>query len=184
MALSSLNTNWIRGSYEADRDFLLKVAENDPLRLGTDLSGLSPHWDTKDSIALGYGLDLLTNPADRLRTYLAAIGITLTAEAESVITSAKGTRDTLRGLVAQRAVATDPAVQASLDTQIATQKSELQTQAASLASQGIQLQNEAQATDLLWDSSSQSPSTLTPALLHSAWPLPSMSLMAASSMET
>ncbi len=31
MALSSLNTNWIGGSYEADRDFLLKVAENNPL---------------------------------------------------------------------------------------------------------------------------------------------------------
>ena len=39
MALSSLNTNWIKGSYAADRDFLLKVAENDPLRLGDALHG-------------------------------------------------------------------------------------------------------------------------------------------------
>jgi hypothetical protein len=149
MALSSLNTNWIEGSYEADRDFLLKVAENNPLRLGTDLSGLRPHWDTQDSIAVGYGLDLLTNSTDILRKYLKEIGITLTTEAEAVITSARGTRGTLRGLKAQREVATDPAVQASLDTQIAAEESELQTQAASLAGQGIQLRDEAQATDLL-----------------------------------
>jgi hypothetical protein len=61
MPLTKLhNSAWITGSYVGDRDFLLKVAENNELRRGTDLSGLAPHFDGKVSLALGYGFDLLT----------------------------------------------------------------------------------------------------------------------------
>jgi hypothetical protein len=43
MPISGLHTNWLNGSYEADRDLEIKRSENDPLLQGTDLSGLRPH---------------------------------------------------------------------------------------------------------------------------------------------
>ncbi len=148
MALSGLNTNWLKGSFELDRNYLLKVAENNGLRLGTDLSGLKPHYDGKDSIALGYGLDLLTNDLDKVKIYLSAVGITLTTAALSTIGSAKTTRNTLQGLVSQLAAETDPIKRAALNTQIAGKKTELRNHASSLAVD-VQLRDEAHASDLL-----------------------------------
>ena len=31
MALTNLHTDWILGTYEADRDLSIKISENDPL---------------------------------------------------------------------------------------------------------------------------------------------------------
>ena len=59
MSLSNTSSNWTHGSYEADRNFEIKRAENDPLRAGTDLRGLNPHTDGVNSVAIGYGFDLL-----------------------------------------------------------------------------------------------------------------------------
>jgi hypothetical protein len=60
MALTGLHTDWQQGSYKADRDYRLKVLEDNELRKGTNLKGLRPHLDKiGSSIVIGYGLDLL-----------------------------------------------------------------------------------------------------------------------------
>src|SRR6185436_11163846 len=91
MALN-FHTSWFRSSYQADRNFLLKVAENDPLRrfgegTGGSASGLKPYYD--GSIAIGYGFDLLNNSIAYVRYFLGTVGITLTQQQENQITAAK-----------------------------------------------------------------------------------------------
>jgi hypothetical protein len=56
----TLHTNFQLGTYEADRTNLLERIENLEL-LRDDLSQLRPHVDRKNSIAIGFGLDLLGN---------------------------------------------------------------------------------------------------------------------------
>ncbi|WP_295056148.1 hypothetical protein, partial [Sulfuricurvum sp.] len=60
MALSGTHTNWVYGSYEADRNDQIKISENHPLHDG-DLTKLNVHIDGKDRLALAYGYDLLAN---------------------------------------------------------------------------------------------------------------------------
>ncbi len=70
MALSNLHTNWIKGSYTADRDEEIKNQENAKL-LGGNLAWLNAHADTVgNSIAVGYGYDLKKN-LSTLKTDLA-----------------------------------------------------------------------------------------------------------------
>ncbi len=65
MALITLHTNYLNGSYQNDLRFLLKVAENNALRLHPNEPGnLQPHYDrtaNPPSIAIGYGYDLVKN---------------------------------------------------------------------------------------------------------------------------
>jgi hypothetical protein len=42
MPLTGLHTDWQKGSYSNDRNFIIKGYENAPLRDGTNLSGLNP----------------------------------------------------------------------------------------------------------------------------------------------
>jgi hypothetical protein len=62
MPLTNLHTNWSLDpnalTYQGERNFLLKVAENDTLR--TTFSPLAAHFDGNNSIAIGYGFDLLS----------------------------------------------------------------------------------------------------------------------------
>ena len=61
MALSNLHTNWINGSYIADRDAEIKKLENPDLANGI-LTKLNAHADkVGNSIAVGYGYDLKKN---------------------------------------------------------------------------------------------------------------------------
>ena len=79
MALTNLHTDWILGTYEADRDLSIKISENDPLRQGNDLTDLKPYYDIKamngGSIAIGYGFDLLVHSNAQINSYLAAAGL-------------------------------------------------------------------------------------------------------------
>ncbi|MEJ6022380.1 beta strand repeat-containing protein [Ramlibacter sp. PS4R-6] len=82
MSLPSFNTNYIKGSYAADLLFFLKVSENNPLRLfgeglGGNSSGLKPHIDSVQSVAIGYGYDLIQNKATAVAD-LQAAGATIT----------------------------------------------------------------------------------------------------------
>lgn len=57
------HSNWLRGSYEDDRNFLVQIAENTPLALNQPDASLGFSLDddndpTASSIAIGYGLDL------------------------------------------------------------------------------------------------------------------------------
>ena len=89
MSLTGLHTNWISfiPSYQSDRDFLLKVAENNQLFSGQS-KGLTPYYEGK-SIAIGYGFDLLANSIDYVVYFLGTIGITLTQAQKDQITAAK-----------------------------------------------------------------------------------------------
>ena len=94
MTISNLHTNWLNGSYEADRDLEIRRSENDPLLQGTDLSGLRPHFDRRGrSIAVGYGLDLLVNNNTTINAYLAAAGLgALSAADGTLLNEARGRR--------------------------------------------------------------------------------------------
>src|SRR2546422_6069336 len=94
MPISELHTNWLNGSYQADRDLEIKRSENDPLLQGTDLSGLRPHFDRRGrSIAVGYGLDLLVNDNTTINAYLAATGLgALSAEDSALLDEARDRR--------------------------------------------------------------------------------------------
>lgn len=83
MALIGLHNNWLKGSYQADRNFILMMGENDKLYKGivrADESwvfGTKPYYD--GSIAIGYGFDLLKNPPAYIAHFLGTVGITVTA---------------------------------------------------------------------------------------------------------
>jgi hypothetical protein len=83
------NTNYGLDSsnptYVGERNFLLKVAENNPLRLNSTSANLSVHIDSMQRLVIGYGYDLFVNranaPAD-----LAGAGIALTpAQAAAIL---------------------------------------------------------------------------------------------------
>jgi len=59
MVLSNLHTNWIYGSYINDRDYEVKVSENDKLRRDK-ITDLNAHV-SGGSIDVGYGYDLFQN---------------------------------------------------------------------------------------------------------------------------
>ena len=47
MSLTTHHNNWLKGSYQNDLDFLLKVAENDKLwRYPTNTEYFKPHKDS------------------------------------------------------------------------------------------------------------------------------------------
>jgi len=53
-------------TYVGERNFLLKVAENNPLRINpTDTNELRFTLDAKDRLVIGYGYDLFANSAPR-----------------------------------------------------------------------------------------------------------------------
>lgn len=81
--LTGLHTTYAQGFYQAERNFGLKVSENNPLRQG-DPSGLIPHQDGKGSIAIGYGYDLLDRgkTVQQIKDDLNAVGVTLTQHDE------------------------------------------------------------------------------------------------------
>ena len=98
MALTGLH---LAGSYKDDRDFGLKVSENNPLRKGEDLSGLRAHLDKKNSLAIGYGFDLLVpvHTNDVISNYLATISSdawsSFTANDELLLDQLRGLRNKL-----------------------------------------------------------------------------------------
>jgi Ca2+-binding RTX toxin-like protein len=80
MSLTTFNTNYLKGSYTDDVTFLLKIAENAPLAMGTNTSGLHPHIDGKQNLAIGYGYDFAANGVDQSIRDLTAAGATITNE--------------------------------------------------------------------------------------------------------
>lgn len=81
MSLSNLKTNFnldlANPTYQGERNFLIKVAENNPLRLyPNDPKNLKPHLDSNDRLAIGYGYDLEKNKTNVVADF-AKIGITL-----------------------------------------------------------------------------------------------------------
>lgn len=70
----TLHTLFRLGTYEADRNDSIKNSENRFLVRG-DLSQLRPHFDEKRSIAIGYGMDLLTNSITTVNDFLDRTGV-------------------------------------------------------------------------------------------------------------
>lgn len=86
--------NWTHDSYQNDRNYYVKRFENEPLAVGVNLSGLQPHQDSGpgngtsigDSIAIGYGLDLLVRDNSEINSILSAAGLaTLSSGDESLL---------------------------------------------------------------------------------------------------
>ncbi len=72
-------------TYGGERNFLLKVAENNPLRLSpTDPARLRITLDTKGRLVIGYGYDLFANQGTAA-SELAAVGVALTPEQKAAI---------------------------------------------------------------------------------------------------
>jgi hypothetical protein len=69
--LTELHTDWAHGTnYQVERDWYLQQRENAGLSNSTDMSGLRPHFDGGNSIAIGYGFDLLVRSDAEIRGYL------------------------------------------------------------------------------------------------------------------
>jgi RTX calcium-binding nonapeptide repeat (4 copies) len=69
--LTGVHTDWEHGTnYEVERDWYLQQLENRGLSSSTDMSGLRPHFDGGNSIAIGYGFDLLVPSDAEIRGYL------------------------------------------------------------------------------------------------------------------
>ncbi len=83
MTLIGLHNDWLKGSYKEDRDFIIRMGENDKLYKGIKLPGESWVFGTKPyndgSIAIGYGFDLLKNRPAYIAHFLGTVGISVTA---------------------------------------------------------------------------------------------------------
>jgi hypothetical protein len=94
MSLKSHHTSFVLDSanptWEGDLLYLLKVAENNPLfRHPSNAELLKIHWDGDNSLAIGYGYDLVANKAQAI-TDLTAVGITLTPAQIDAINALSG----------------------------------------------------------------------------------------------
>lgn len=75
--LTNLHTDFQFGSYLADRTDLLKRKENLALKTSPNNPALlGPHFDGKDSLALGYGFDLLSRSNAQIITFLQSVSLT------------------------------------------------------------------------------------------------------------
>jgi hypothetical protein len=77
--LLTLNTNFQSGTYDGARNALIKKSENDVLANPTSSSvdiqrELWPHFGEKRSLAIGYGLDLLTDSIPTINDLLSRTG--------------------------------------------------------------------------------------------------------------
>lgn len=101
MSLKDHHTNWYHGSFKADLEYMLKVAENNSLRLHpTDPKYLAVGTDSKGRAVIGYGYDLFANKKYSAAD-LTAVGVVLT-EAQKLalgsITATGGIPPELQGL--------------------------------------------------------------------------------------
>jgi hypothetical protein len=72
----TLHTNYTFGSYLADRTEELKLRENPDLKkLTGDPRQLRPHFDGNNSLALGYGFDLLVRDNAEILVRLSSAGL-------------------------------------------------------------------------------------------------------------
>ena len=94
MALTGLHTNWLRGSYNADRDYEIKKSESLNLR---------PYYDiTADSVAIGYGCDLLKgDDVATIKSDLSNIGITLSDNDEQLLNGYRAGTTTLEDVLSK-----------------------------------------------------------------------------------
>lgn len=75
--LTGLHQNWRLGSYESDLFDFIKRWENDPLRLNPNATNIPPTWDGGDSIAIGYGFDLLVRLNQEINNILTQAGMSI-----------------------------------------------------------------------------------------------------------
>ncbi len=103
MPLTGLHTTWTTGSYQTDRDFLLKVAENNALRID-GITNLNAQFDGNNSIAIGYGFDLLVNDDNAIRARFTVLNqqigsnVTLTEADAGQLRIARDIRTQLRAI--------------------------------------------------------------------------------------
>ncbi|WP_322110970.1 calcium-binding protein [Steroidobacter gossypii] len=81
------------GDYEAFRNALIKISENDVLflrELNNNITAddLRAHFDGVNSVAIGYGLDLMVRSNQAINQYLAAAGLPALSAADSATLSA------------------------------------------------------------------------------------------------
>src|SRR5690606_26224676 len=86
------STVWQFGSYENDRDRLLKISEYRPLYLygigqGSDSSALRPKIGSDGHVVIGYGFDLFVNSPTYVITRLQGAGLSFTPEQITTITN-------------------------------------------------------------------------------------------------
>jgi hypothetical protein len=92
------NKDWV--NYEDYRNALIKISEHDTLFLqeiakNVPAEKLKPHFDSKNSIAIGYGLDLLVRKDNaEINEYLAVAGVAkLSGDDEKTIDAARTLRN-------------------------------------------------------------------------------------------
>src|SRR5437899_1540322 len=98
MSLSTFSFGFLQGSYPDDLLFFLKIAENNPLRLGAS-SALPITTDSVNRPVIGYGYDLIANRGAAISD-LTSAGVSLTTAQQNAIGSlTNSTRGIPAGLV-------------------------------------------------------------------------------------
>lgn len=98
MPLTNIHTNYLNGNYQDELRFLLKVAENNTLRLNpTDAAALRIGTDSKNRPVIGYGYDLVANRSNRTVQALRNVGVVLTP---AQIAAINAITDSTRGIPA------------------------------------------------------------------------------------
>jgi hypothetical protein len=138
--LTELHTDWEHGTnYQVERDWYLQQRENAGLSNSTDMSGLRPHFDGGNSIAIGYGFDLLVRSDAEIRQYLGLLSDALGLP--------EGQRITLSG---SDAALLRQARQTARPTGTADERAETQEYVSGVASQlALNLRDEPAAALLL-----------------------------------
>ena len=103
MSLTSYDTDFTLDAFNprwmGDLLYLLKVSENNSLRLyPTDTKNLTSHYEGK-SIAIGYGYDLIVNLSSEIISNLTSVGVTLTTAQITAINNPSTTSSALLSIV-------------------------------------------------------------------------------------
>ena len=83
------HVNWIAGSYENDRLYILRTAENPDGNLAAHFEGTS--------IAIGYGYDLLQHTNAEIVRELAVLNVTVTVTQQQLLDQARTGNQQVRG---------------------------------------------------------------------------------------
>lgn len=150
MALTTLHTNYLNGSYENDLRFLLKVAENNPLRLHPNqTSYLQITTDSRNRPVIGYGYDLVANRGQTAIGALTAAGVVLTPEQRAALSALTTTTTGIPTALAGLALPSEAAATVLLDGALAARNDDF-TRFLTRYAGGVDFSRERAVLESMW----------------------------------
>ena len=149
MSLNALHTSYIKGSYQNDLLFFLKVSENNLLRLNpTNGSYLQIDTDSKSRAVIGYGYDLVANRGQQAIDDLTSAGVILTQAQINAINALTDTTTGIPAALAGLALPSEEAATALLNSAVARRRAGFQNYINSIG--GMQESRERAVLESMW----------------------------------